>query len=530
MRELKLAGIPVSGMDRMVLKDQLAVQDLLAFVQFALLPEDDLNLACLLKSPLVGISEEELFELAHSRSGSLWSELQSSSHQETTEYLKNLIRSGSTDLPYEFLAGILQNSCPADPSGSGFRAIKARLGDEVVDPLEELLGDALACGRYEIPSLQGFLQEQLESGRTIKREQEEAGSKVRIMTIHGAKGLQAPIVILPDTVRTKGSGKVSRFLWPDKTGLEVPLWSPRSTGEPEFFRTRFDEITRRQEDEYRRLLYVALTRAEDRLYIAGAAGRKCPDPQSWYYYVRSAMERLNANTDPETGAMRLESPQTRKADRVRETDDGRKQETGIPDWLFRKAPEEPRPPRPLMPSRPSGEPDDARPSPLASSADTYRFRRGNITHKLLQFLPEIPQDIRRQTAVDFVSHPGHKLPAEILEDIVRETMSILEDPELGLLFGPGSAAEVPVTGLLGPDRIVSGQIDRMVVTEDEVLVVDYKTNRPPPHKESEIPQMYIRQMRAYREVLRNIYPEREIRCFLLWTDGPLLSELTDFSK
>lgn len=525
MRELKLAGVPVSGLDRMVLKDQLAVEDMLAMVQFVLLPEDDLNLAAVLKSPLVGFDEDRLYRAAEGRNGSLWQSLNSPEFAKEHDYLQSLIGLAGEDRPFEFVSRLLQSPCPADPQGSGLRAMRSRLGDEVIDPLEELLEDALDYDRNCVPSLQGFLQEQQMSGREIKREQEEAGSKVRIMTVHGAKGLQAPIVIMPDTVRVN-QGKVSRMLWPDKSGLDLPLWSPRSDGEPAFFRKLFDKVRERQDEEYSRLLYVAMTRAEDRLYIGGAKGRREPDGKSWYFSVKGAFERLAGKICDESGIIRIEGEQTRPADKAGKGADSGGIVAAPDEWVFRQAPEEPDPPRPLAPSRPSGDQGPVL-SPLDGRSDECRFIRGNVTHRLLQFLPEIEPSRRRAAAMAFVRQPGHGLSEAVQEGVVRETMAILEDNRFARLFAPGSMAEVPVTGLLASGRVVSGQIDRMVVGDSEVLVIDYKTNRPSPVDERGIPDVYRMQMKAYKDLLQQIYPGKKIRCFLLWTDVPVLMEMEE---
>ncbi|MBI1259484.1 MAG: AAA family ATPase, partial [Chloroflexi bacterium] len=214
VRALKTRNIPVSGVDRMVLGEQIAVMDLLALAQFALLPDDDLTLACVLKSPLIGLNEDQLYDLAIDRKGSLWSALRDSNHKEVTTYLHKLISDAAADHPYEFFNRILQRPCPAD-SVSGLRALRKRLGDDALDPLDEFLSAALSYEHDHIPTLQGFLLWQQQGDITIKRELEEAGQAVRIMTVHGAKGLQAPIVIMPDTTRTGSSRKIDNLLWPD---------------------------------------------------------------------------------------------------------------------------------------------------------------------------------------------------------------------------------------------------------------------------------------------------------------------------
>lgn len=528
VRALKTRGVPVTGVDRMILTDQLAVQDLLAVAQFALLPEDDLTLACVLKSPLIGLDEEGLYNLAQGRSGRLWEALQEKESNKPNEspvlaWLRDVIRRVGSARPYEFFTSVLHTPCPADPQGSGLRAIRGRLGEDVLDPLDELLNACLAYENVEIPSVQGFVHWIARDAPEIKRELEEAQGRVRIMTVHGSKGLQAPLVILPDTLRA-GAPKRGRILWPDKSGLPVPVWSARREDDPAPYRAAADRIAAREEEEYRRLLYVALTRAEDRLYVTGFRGTRAASGEGWYDLISRGFERLQNVEFEETSEGIIQTyatPQTAAPDRspkqiVAEA------LTPLPQWLFGPPEPEPDPPRPLVPTRPS-DIEPAAASPLAAG-DPHRFRRGILTHRLLQFLPDLGCEAREHAAFTYLERQGGDLPETIRGGIAREVLAILNDPAYADLFGPGSMAEVPVTGLVG-GRIVSAQIDRLVVTPSGIQVVDFKTNRPPPQDEKDIPQIYRAQMRAYRDALCLVWPDRPVRCFLLWTDGPRMMEV-----
>lgn len=526
VRALKTRNIPVSGIDRMILNEELVIQDLCAVANFALLPEDDLNLASLLKSPLIGWDENKLFETAHNRNQSLWESVKNSNDKDTIKWLKTLIQRSGKQNPYEFFAQILQHPCPAD-SLSGLRAIKKRLGGEVLDPLDEFLNTTLDYEVDNAPSLQGFLQEHLHNKGQIKRQMEETGSAVRIMTVHGAKGLQAPIVFLPDTVRTASSNKIDRLLWPDRSGEKFPYFCPTTKDAPILCQNALDTIKSRQDEEYRRLLYVALTRAENRLYIGGYTGLKGPIDESWYRYAQKGFAKLDCEEldFKEQKILRFTNPATDKPDRSEKAESTKKIKEKAPDWLFQPMPEEPFPPRPLTPSRPS-EKEVAALSPL-KSGQNQRFLRGNITHKLLQILPDLPPGQRKQAASQYVLQPVHSLSHDTQESIVSETMAILEHPDFFPIFGEGSLAEVPVTGLLNDNILVSGQIDRLLIMEDEILIIDYKTNRPPPKEAKDIPDIYIKQMAAYADVMRRIYPKRAVKAALIWTDSAELMELSN---
>ncbi len=527
VRALKIKNIPVSGVDRMILSEQLVVQDLCAAANFALLPEDDLTLSCLLKSPFIGWNEEQLYDVCYNRgSQSVWASVKEKADKDLVNWLENIIQNSGKSRPYEFFSNILQTSCPAHTSG--LSAIKARLSDESLDPLNEFLNEVLGFESDNIPTLQNFIQSQLHNETQIKRQMEQAGNAVRIMTVHGAKGLQAPIVILPDTVRANGSTKPTRILWPEKSGADLPYFCPTSTNLPTPCEEAMSALKLKNDEEYRRLLYVALTRAEEQLYIGGYKGSKAISDECWYNYAQRGFENLPHVETLEDGTLQYKNAATSKPDNSHKNKEtGTTKKIVTPQWLFETIKEEPFPPRPLTPSRPS-EPEVPTLSPLKADQD-YRFLRGNITHKLLQILPDLPSENRKEAAEKYVKQPAHGLSEKIQGSIVKETLNILENPKFSMIFGPNSMAEVPVTGLLDNNRLISGQIDRLLVTDDEVLIIDYKTNRPPPKNVQDVPLIYKNQMKAYADIMRRIYPNRNIRCALVWTDGAELMEINDLS-
>lgn len=534
VRALKDRGVPVAGVDRMVLTRQLAVMDLMATADALLLPEDDLTLATVLKGPLIGLGEDELFTLAHGRSGTLWQALLGRGEVDATfaparAYLLSLL--GRTDFvrPYELFAGILNAPCPAD-TVSGRRAILRRLGPDAHDPLDEFLAAALAFERIEAPSLQRFLAWLTASEAEVKRELDRGGGRVRIMTVHGSKGLQAPIVFLPDTLGTPTQSPA--ILWPDESA-GVPLFAPRRGHEDARCTEIRTRANRRRDQEYRRLLYVALTRAEDRLYVCGWQGRRAAPADCWYHLVEAAMRDTAAAAEfdftPLSAAGGWSGPGWRLADQ--QTVPARPDAAdwtpadarpALPPWWNARPTAEPEPSRPLTPSRPDVEEPAVR-SPLGAD-DGARFQRGILVHRLLQTLPDLPPDRREAACRRFLARTAHRLTAAQQDEIAIETMAVLKAPEAAPLFAPGSCAEVPVVGVV-QGRALSGQIDRLAVTADSVWVVDYKTNRPPPREPQDVAPVYLQQLAAYRSAVAAIYPGRAIRSFLLWTDGPSLMEL-----
>lgn len=527
VRALKQAGVPVSGVDRMVLAEQIAVQDLCAAMQVALLPEDDLSLAELLKSPLIDWSDDDLIEVAAGRGKgeTLWQALKSRRPKDRViSWLSALIRTAGQVEAYEFCAGLLSRPCPADDR-SGLQAMKKRLGTEALDPLDELLSLALAYDQQDGRGLQIFLQQFSETSGEIKRQMDESGGAVRIMTVHASKGLQAPIVILPDTTRAAAGRKGDTLYWPERSNLDLPYFVPDKTmavRRAADAKARYEQLA---EEEYARLLYVAMTRAEDRLYVCGYKGTQNILPASWHNYVSTAFTNLDGVEALDDGRLRYSNPASAKPDRVRQTGIVQEQTAPLPDWLTRRAPEEPDPPRPLIPSRPSESDSDIPALSPLKAPDQSRFKRGNITHKLLQILPGLDPASRGEAMSHYLAQPAHSLPPDIQAGIASEVEAILAHPDFAPLFGAGSQAEVTVTGLLDDKTIISGQIDRLLITDEEILIIDYKTNRPPPERRDDVPAVYIKQMDAYRRALALIYPDRPIRTALLWTMGARLMEI-----
>ncbi len=520
VRAFKAHDVPVAGVDRMVLVEQLAIMDLVALGRFLLLPEDDLTLATVLKGPLFGFDENALFTLAQPRSGTLWAELRRRAREnalfgEAEKELAGLIARADFTPPYELYADLLS-------ARRGRSRIVARLGPEAEDPLDEFLAASLAFERTHTPSLEGFLH-WLEAGeQEIKRDLEEgAREEVRIMTVHGAKGLQAPIVFLPDTLQMPT--RTPALLWLD----ELVLWSPRADDDGLIAGRARDAARLARDAEYRRLLYVAMTRARDRLYICGYLTSRTPPEGCWYKLIEPALGDIAQPVTIELGegetgvGLRLTCPQEKPAKSPPAVAVAERA-AALPRWATEPAPREPSPPKPLVPSAPAEAEPTAR-SPFGPD-DGARFRRGHLIHRLLQTLPDLEPEKRPRAAAAFLARKVHGLPAAEQDEIARETLAIFARPDFAPLFGPASRAEAPIVGLVG-DRVISGQVDRLCVSASEVLVVDYKTNRPPPESSARVPELYYSQMAAYRWALERIYPGRKVRCALLWTVGPRLMEL-----
>ncbi|HET7881752.1 MAG TPA: double-strand break repair helicase AddA [Acetobacteraceae bacterium] len=538
VRALKSLHVPVAGLDRLVLTDQPAVQDLVALADALLLPQDDLTFACFLTSPLGGLSDESLMELAVGRGGAaLWETLRARAGERPEwgaawSYFEALLGRVDYVAPHALLAEAL------GPLGGRARLF-ARLGPEAAEPVDELLNAALAHGRMHPISLQGFLHWLRRSGAEVKREAESAGGLVRVMTVHGAKGLEAPLVILPDTTSLPPDDLTILWAADPATRREVPIWSPRREFRCDATRQLRDGATRRRLEEHNRLLYVALTRAQDRLLVCGWDTKRGPDDACWYRLVERGFDRLPAER---TGfgawdgeARRYATPQRARAERALGGDPPAS--VPLPHWAgqspaWRAAPPSSEPGRleRLAPSRPENielGPVPAAATPLsAREAANSRFRRGSLLHALLQHLPNLPPPEREVAALAWLERPGSGLAAGESPILAREVLAILDHPDLAPLFGPDSRAEVPLTGVVG-GAVVGGLVDRLAVLDDRVLVADYKTNRNPPEKVEDTPMLYRRQMGAYRAVLRQIFPDKPVACALVWTQSAQVVMLPD---
>ncbi|WP_119303556.1 double-strand break repair helicase AddA [Dongia deserti] len=534
VRALKRRAIPVVGVDRMTLLDQIAVMDLIAFCRFLLLPEDDLNLAALLKSPLVGVTEEELFELCVDRGRkNLWMRVQELADAipaaaRARDLLEPFLDRAGFATPYEQLSELLE-------AAGGRQRLYARLGDECGEAIDEFLNLALAYESRHAPNLQDMLAWMEQGELQVKRDLDEGAGRVRIMTVHGAKGLEAPIVFLADQRRRPQP--LSGLFWIEAGDAQIPIWSPNMGSDDPVAAAARAEAMQRQQEEENRLLYVALTRAEERLYVCGWCGLQPIKNANWHDHVREAAmkaphvraeERPAWLSGPEDGwngdLLRVTAGELIAAVAAPAPTQS---EVALPAWLNAPIPDLPDPPRPLTPSRPS-EPDPATLSPLGEDQG-WRYQRGRVIHHLLEMLPQLPKEARLAAAQAYVARRSSAVPPAEREPLARDVTALLDVPEFAAIFGPDSRAEVPVVATRrapdGRTEVLSGQIDRLVVLDDEVWVVDFKSNRPAPMQVMHVSQQYMRQLGAYRSALSNLYETKRIRCFLLWTEGPRLMEI-----
>lgn len=526
---LKNRDVNVAGLDQMVLTEQLSVMDLMAVANFTLLPSDDLTLAVVLKSPFIGFSEEDLFELANPRgkNESLWQALlkrrqEKESFSEAAEILTDLTNYADFYPPFEFFTYLLS-------AKGGRKKLIGRLGEQINDPVDEFLNQAMKYEQNNISSMQGFLNWFTKGNIKIKREMDQGGGMVRVMTVHGAKGLQAPIVFLPDTCQTVGLR--DNLFWHKEDYSEHLLYvrnEETRVGPAQLaYETRKVDI----ESENKRLLYVAMTRAEDQLFITGWEDKKGRKDGNWYDLIRSAVHEMDGTEEIElNGEVILRNQKgTKTPETIKATVSSEAKKLELPQWAKNKPMAEPTPSKPLSPSRLDEDEEVVR-SPLKIVAhmkkDKRKYHRGRLIHKLLEILPETAVDNREISIERYLMQDAHELTDAQVEEIKSEVLEIFNNPMLDGLFGANSRSEVPIVGQIG-DFTLSGQVDRLAIRGEDVLIIDYKTNRPPARSPEMIPKVYQRQMAAYKAVLKEIYPDKRIKCFLLWTDIAELMEIPE---
>ncbi|MEH2530524.1 ATP-dependent helicase/nuclease subunit A [Bradyrhizobium sp. AZCC 1588] len=539
IQALKHAGIPVAGADRLKLTEHIAIIDLMNLADALLLPQDDLALAVALKSPLFGLDDDDLFKIAWHRKGSLRAALTARAAadgrlRDALWRLEQCERRFASETPFAFYAWLL--------GGDGGRArILRRLGHEANDALDEFLELALSYERKAPASLQGFMAWLRTADLEVKRDMEISRDEVRVMTVHGAKGLEASVVFLVDTTTSPSDTQRLKLINlplgnADPHAPGVVVWAGRKAEDPPAVVAARAAMIGDTEDEYRRLLYVAMTRAADRLIVGGClpGNMKSVRPLSWYdlitkgldgsglqlQEVETAIGRVKRYTRPEESAPSA-APRAASSPAA---------PIVLPTWLLTPAQPEISPESLLRPSDPTY--SEQHPVRTAESLvqRARALQRGTLVHRLLQSLPDVVAERRREAALTYLARNADGWAEEERRVLAESTLALIADARFAHAFAPGSRAEVSIVGRLerpgGRPALVSGQIDRLVVTEREVLIVDFKTNHAPPGRPEEAPRGYVRQLALYRAVLGKLYPQRPVRAALLWTETSELMEIS----
>jgi len=534
IQAIKHAGIPVAGADRLKLTEHIAIIDLMNLADALLLPQDDLALAVALKSPLFNLDEDELFRLAWNRKGSLRDALtahaaESGNFRSALERLAECERRFRTETPFSFFAWLLGGD-------QGRARILRRLGHEANDALDEFLELAMSYERKAPASLQGFMAWLRAADTEVKRDMEISRDEVRVMTVHGAKGLEAPVVIMADTTTSPSDTQRLRLIHLlQGNGGKAVVWAGRKAEDPPCVAEARDAMLEETEHEYRRLLYVAMTRAADRLIVAGCmpGNRNSVRADSWYDLIKRGLANSGLDLQEIPAGDGVVKSYRRAEDATRETgivlDAGASTPPSLPEWLYTPA-------APAQTIDPRLRPSDAG----ADEGKTFRsgeslalraraLQRGTLVHRLLQSLPDIAPERRRDAALGYLARNAGGWSDGECAALAESVLALVGNPLFAPVFASGSRAEVSIAGRLDrpgrPPALVSGQIDRLAVTPTEVLIVDFKTNLAPPSLPAGAPSAYVRQLALYRAILQKLYPQRLVRAALLWTETPELMEI-----
>jgi ATP-dependent helicase/nuclease subunit A len=531
IQALKHANIPVAGADRLKLTEHIAIIDLMNLADALLLPQDDLALAVALKSPLFGLTEDDLFKLAWQRKGSLRRALNhhgetDGSFKEALKRLQECERLFVKQTPFGFYAWLLGGD-------KGRARILKRLGHEANDALDEFLELALGYERKAPASLQGFMAWLRTADLEVKRDMEISRDEVRVMTVHGAKGLEASVVFLVDTTTSPSDTQRLKLIHLPQGAV---VWAGRKAEDPAAVAAARVAMLGETEDEYRRLLYVAMTRAADRLIVGGClpGNMNSVRKSSWYDLIVKGLGNSGLHLqeiETPAGAVKRYSRQEDVAPPAGPAAvPAASAPAELPPWLLTAAPREIRAEGLLRPSDPSE--DEGKRVRTAESIQlrARALQRGSLVHRLLQSLPEVVPERRSDAAKKYLARNAEGWTDADREALASGVLALIGDLRFAPVFAPGSRAEVSIAGRLDrpgrPPALVSGQIDRLVVTPAEVLIVDYKTNHAPPGAAAEAPSGYVRQLALYRAVLGKIYPQLPVRAALLWTETAELVEIS----
>ena len=506
IRACEKEHVAISGADRIKLSEEIAVQDLISLGKFLLYPKDSLSLAEVLTSPLFSIDGLLLEDLCYKREKGeeLWDRIKASDDERCHKIygeLDTLLKNLDHIRPYEMYNFVLTKM-------NGRRKFIERMGQEVEDTLDEFINMTIDFEQRQIPSLRGFITWFGQSEKEIKREGDEAETDaVRLLTVHHSKGLQAPIVFLPDTSKTPSDRREQKLLCEENLA-----YYPLNAAAYDDICTQIKDKNRLKEmEEYRRLLYVALTRAEDQLYIC-AHGKDNED--AWHALCRQPLKAVAQEKD---GEIVHETPEyVAKEEKKKPFLNLGNFE--LPKWIDENITgAENDLAKPYTPSKDDDEEEGEKPdsiSPLKNNG--FYYKRGILIHRLLQFLPPDAKD--KEAIIDvYLQKNAEDFTPEDCAKIKKEVLDLLNVAEFADIFGTDSRAEVPVVGAVGK-KIISAQIDRLVVLPDKIKIVDFKTNQPPAKDVAHTAKQYIRQLAAYAELMQKVYPDKPIETYILWTN------------
>ena len=503
-RELRRQGLPVASADKIKVNDSIAIEDLLALGDAMLLPEDDLNLASVLKSPLFGLSENHIFEIAYGRKNkTIQQRLQSLAaespvYKAANDRLEDWLKIAEQTTPYEFYRRVLTTPIRL--------AFTKRLGENAIHAIAQFLDIIAEFEGEKTSTLQTLINHIRRADIDIRLENDaRASNEIRIMTVHGAKGLEAPVIVMPDTLKQRKPNPLTYPLTYSPTyllGGDMPIYAPAEGSRLDAIIEAKEKIKNQQRDEDNRLLYVALTRAEDGLLVAGfEQSRKREYEGSWYEKIATAAAKIDPIKLRGQDRQAIKTPEEKSPEADR-----------YPQWIHQTPAPEDAQYTTLSPSQqPSGK------SPMGEGRQKAMLR-GTLIHRLLEILPGLDDEAQTRAAGRIIAP---LVPQEFSQSeanaAIAEAQNLMQSDALNPIFSKHGRAEVPITGEVNGQNF-QGIIDRLVIEEERITIIDFKSGKPPENN-ADIPESYQQQMEIYSQIIRQIWPERSVRAALVFTEN-----------
>lgn len=485
-------GLEVAGIDRLIIADSLVAKDLISLAKFVLQPLDNLNLATLLKSPFIGINDDELQTLILSdKKQSIWHNLHTSKWGEIykkLEQFKQLYLTYSLQDFFHIILNIL-----------GYRKQLLDFnGEESLDIINEFLELTNSFAKEISNNLQEFVLWFEHNPTEIKRNIEK-NNKIRIMTIHGAKGLQAGVVILADTTSTPINQ--NSITW---TPDHLALWGASSLNTNNYLSAIKIYNQSTDYEEYLRLLYVAMTRAEDHLIVTGYSNKKDAPKNSWYQIIMDNMVEVGYS---ETEYPFLRSPALIYHNHGKTPIAKPEAKNAIISL----------PPPPVI-SDPIIKHTEVR---MTKGANPLKSNEGllfgSIFHKVMEDM------IRSQDFTLARNHPMLRLlPQRQQSFISNKIKTLIEKPDFKDLLGLEIHNEISL-GLKESNNMRIGRIDLMAIDKRQITIIDYKTDKK--SNLNEVPTEYIEQLAFYKKAISQIYPQHKVITKILWLETLELQEV-----
>ena len=509
-KALLAKNIPLAGRDKLSLSDNIAVEDLISLLKFVLFNYDDLSLAEVLKSPLYNLTDDDLFDLCFNRKDeTLFSRLsESEKYKDITNDLKYLIDFSKTALPFEFFDYVLKVQ-------NKRKNFISRLGVEVVDVLNGFLSQCLSYDNLKLgKSLSDFYEWFSLNDVEIKRNMEQVNNTVRIMTVHSSKGLEAPVVFLYNANEVLSSSR-DRILWSE----DFPMYKTsnfKTSGK--IFSDMLDTENTANQEEFYRLLYVAMTRARDRLYVIGSENNS-KNARTWYSCIKESLlsnpkHRIEKNTNinfapdvfTDDDFVILGENDTGEISKT-ETVISKNFET-LPEFFNEKVDDIPPYNIDIVPTSPLSQNDE--------NNTENALSRGTIIHKLLEYISKFNGDDIEK----FIDFYLSKTKIEDKDFIKNNILKLYNNSEYNFIFKNKNLSE---TEIITSENNISKilRVDKIVFNNDEIWIIDYKTDK----QTESVPSAYKKQLDKYKTAIAKIYPDKKIHTAILWINDLKLSEI-----